>query len=144
MECAPSRARSSEPSGTAVERGAPVDELGDVARALGGKDLHSRGVAQAVARPDGVRHVQRDGVVGPHGGRDAPLRVAGTARARICLGEDEDTAVGCERKSRPQARDAAADDEEIGGDAGDHWAVILTGCQKGQRAQGKRAEGWNQ
>ena len=98
----------------AIEARAPVDQLAHVARAFLDEHVDGRLVAQSVAGADRVRRVQRGAVVVADRRRDAALRVAGVALARIGLGEDGDAPGGRQRDGRAQSGDAAADDEKVG------------------------------
>ena len=78
------------------------------------QDVHGLRVAQAVAGRDRVGGVQRRRVVGADRCRNAALRVASAARAGSALVSTRTRPCACERDRRPQAGDAAADDEEVG------------------------------
>ena len=100
--------------GIAIERGAPLHQLAHVARTVFDEHRDRALVAQSVARGDRVGEMQRRAVVGPDGGGDAALRVAGVSGARTRLRQHEHVAGAVERRGGAQRRDAAADNEEIG------------------------------
>ena len=97
----------------AIEPRAPVDQLAHVARALVAQDRHRRRIAQPVAGAHRVSGMQRGAVVGADRRGDAALRVAGVAFGRVRLGQDQHPADRRERDRGAQARDTAADDDEI-------------------------------
>src|SRR6185503_9581847 len=108
--------------GLAIELHAPREQLDDVFRALAHEHVHRLGIAQPVAGGDRVARVQRRRVVGTERRRDAALRVAGVALAGVRLREHDDVAGLGERQRGTQARDAAADDEEVS--AYIHWVML--------------------
>ena len=103
---------------------APLDQLLDVTRALGDEDVHRGRVAQAVAGAIVSAACRAGESSGTDRRGDTALRVAGAAGAGIGLREHEDAAVRRKLDGGPQAGDAAADDEEVGGDAVDHSGLL--------------------
>src|SRR5688572_9312973 len=74
---------------------APLEQLGDVARAVLDEHVDGGRDAQPVAGGERVPGVQLRRVIGPDGGSNAALRVPGVALAGVSLCEDHDrTQVG--------------------------------------------------
>jgi hypothetical protein len=111
--------RERELCSLAVELSAPGDQLADPSGSLLHEDANRLPAAEAVARPEGVLEV--DGylvLVGERNG-DAALGIFAAALGRCVLCDDEDAAVAGGSRG-PQARHAAADDEEVGGEVIGH------------------------
>ena len=109
--------------GIDVEASAPLDELERVARTFLGQHPHRSLIAQSVARHRGIAGVQGGRIVRTNRRGDAALRVFRIAFARIGLRDDHDIAGGRQLNRRAQARDAAADDDEVA--AKIHDAMLL-------------------
>ena len=102
------------PIGIAIEGGAPLDQLANIARALFDQHRDRALVTESIARGERVGEVPSRAVVRANGRGDTALRVAGISCERIRLGENEDIVGAGERHRGPKRRDAAADDEEVG------------------------------
>src|SRR6185436_10865579 len=98
-----------------IESDTPLDQLPHVLRTVA--DEHRNGVlvAQAVAGASRIPSVKTGGVVGTDGGSNATLCVARVAFGRDRLGEHQHPAERGERDGRAEARDAAADNQEVKG-----------------------------
>ena len=99
--------------GVAVERGAPLHQLADVAWPVADEHFHRLRVAQPVASGHRVGGMQRRRIVRPDRSRDTALGIAGVALARLRLRQDQDRSGARKLHRRPEARYAAADDEEV-------------------------------
>ena len=80
--------RRAAPVAIAIERGAPLEQLADVADAVLHEHAHGVFVAQAVAGGHRVGEMLLRRILGADRGGDAALRVAGVALGGIGLGED--------------------------------------------------------
>ena len=98
----------------AIESRSPFDELFDGGGSFFDQRADGRGIAQAVARGNGVGFVQADLVVIVHGGGDAALRVFGGRFAKAILRDDENPAGGGELQGGTEPSDTGPDDDEIG------------------------------
>src|SRR5262249_6402934 len=96
-----------------VEVGPQRDQVPDAVRSLADDDLDGVAMAEAVARHQRVLDVLLEAVVGaPH--RRAPaLRVAARALRQPVLRDQEHAAGPRTSKCTGEARDAAAEDEEV-------------------------------
>jgi len=132
----PHRVRGLASEGEAAARAAlegrpPFDQLVDASRTFLSQDRDGLFVAQAVASANRIRRVQRRGVIVADGGGDAALRVAGIALRGFGFRQDENAAGVGKAHRCAQARDTAANDDEvhnvdrIGGTARTHANAIL-------------------
>ncbi len=110
----PSRVSEMEPSGAAVEHGAPRDQLADARRALGDQHLDRARVAQAGARDQGVLQVRGRRVRRVERRRDAALRPDRRTRRQRVLGDEQDPRhPGAQLERGGQAGDPRADDDGV-------------------------------
>ena len=91
--CAPSMASAGCAVGVAIERGAPLDQLADVPRAVLDEHLHGARRRTGHRRRQSCRGMQLRRVVRADGRSNTALRVAGVAFARLGFGQDEHVAV---------------------------------------------------
>lgn len=103
--------------GGLVEVGAGRDEAAYGVGALGDEDAYGLLVAQARARHQGVVEVLLGGVALAEGRGDAALRPARGAVVQAGLGDDDGPQpCGLAAERGGQARDAGADDHDVGGE----------------------------
>ncbi len=96
----------------AVELGAPLDQLSDVARAVLHQHVHGTSVTQAVAGGDRILGVKLRGIVCANSRRDSALCIAGIALLGLGLRQNENVAGAAQLGDRAQGGDAAANNEE--------------------------------
>ena len=97
-----------------VEVRAPVDQLADPVGRLADDHLDDLGVAQPLAGRQRVGDVVVEPVLGIEHAGDAPLGVVAVALADLVLGDDQHAIRLGDAQRSPEARDAAADDQDIG------------------------------
>src|SRR5262245_46718762 len=97
-----------------IELRSPIDQLSNISRTFFDEHADRCRVAQAIARRDGVRGVNRGTVIGSDRNGNAALRVAGVALARLGLGQYENAARGRERNRGSKTRNAGSDDQKVG------------------------------
>ena len=98
----------------AIERDAPVQQFGDVARPFGDEHVNGLGIAEPGARIERVGQVQRRRVVAAHRCGNATLCVAGVALGAAGLREEQHVSASDQIGRRPKAGDPAADDHVVG------------------------------
>jgi hypothetical protein len=88
----PLASQSGLPVRSAIERGAPLDELGDIARPFTHEHIDGATIAETVAGSQGVTCVEFGRIIGADGRRNPALRVTGVALAGIGFRQDDDVA----------------------------------------------------
>ena len=97
-----------------VELRAPVDQVVDLVGRFADHHLDDGAIAQAGAGGQRVLDVVLEAVLRRQHAGDAALGVVAVALLNVVLGDDQDVEVGRHFQGRAQARDAGADDQDVG------------------------------
>ena len=97
-----------------IEVRTPADQIADLFWRFAHDHLDDGAVAQSAARLDGVFDVVFEAIFRRQDPRDAALSVGAVALLDAILGDDEDIQVLRNGQGGTHARDAGADDEDIG------------------------------
>ncbi len=125
----------------AAESNPPAHQSVDLAGTVEDDPLDHAGVAQAGTGLQRVPDVGGEGVVGPHDAGDAALRVVGARLAPLLLRDDGHGAAVRDLEGEGEARDAAAEDQEVEGLRQGAFPGVSSGRGEALRSRGRRGRG---
>jgi hypothetical protein len=99
--------------GPGIEMCAKRRQLSHPLRALSDRHLHRVGVVQLHPGVEGVLPVELEAVPFGEDGRHTPLRIHGVSLGTAALGEDGHRALTGSLQGKGEARDAAAEHQEV-------------------------------